>query len=353
MRVAIDGRPLQHRPRGGVGRSLDNLLPHLARYVEIHLLLDRALPPIREIDGITVHALGGPSRLRGPGWLHLAVRPWLRANPMLFHGTFNAVPYRCPTPSVVSIHDLAFEEHPEWFRSRLQAELFRRHARSAVRQARLVVTVSEHMKRRLIACYGLPDPAVRVVPNGVDPAFRPVDAPTSAAVAAEFGLSSPFVLALGGAPRRNSEIAIAACELARRSQRIGDLVVIGQGEDRPGVRHLGPFDDERWPRLLAAAHAFCYPTADESFGMPALEAAASGTPVVCGRVGALPEVLGDAAVWAGDLTPPSFAEALARLASTAEVHERYRQLALDRAAGWPTWAQLAATLVATYEEAAA
>jgi glycosyltransferase involved in cell wall biosynthesis len=272
---------------------------------------------------------------------------------MLFHGTFNALPYRCPTPSVVSIHDLAFEEHPEWFRSRLQAELFRRQARSAARQARLVVTVSEHMRDRLIRRYGLAEARVRVVSNGVDRAFEPLDGPTSAAIAGELGLSAPFVLALGGAARRNADVAMTACDLARRSGDLGDLVVIGRGEDRPGVRHVGPFDDERWPRLLAAAHAFCYPTADESFGMPALEAAASGTPVVCGRVGALPEVLGDAALWARDLTPSSFADALGRLTSDAALHERHRQLGLARAAAWPAWPELAAALVTTYEEAAA
>ena len=111
---------------------------------------------------------------------------------------------------------------------------------------------------------------------------------------------------------RAFDVAVAAWRHLRATGVEGSLVVVG-GEhppDEDGVVKAGQVDDHTWALLLAGAAAFCYPTTYEGFGMPALEAAASGTPVVCAPVGALPEVLGPAAAWCGSPTPEPVAAAL-------------------------------------------
>jgi alpha-1,3-rhamnosyl/mannosyltransferase len=94
---------------------------------------------------------------------------------------------------------------------------------------------------------------------------------------------------------------------------------------------------------------FCYPTRFEGYGMPALEAAASGVPVVCAPVASLPEVLGQAAEWCATPTVADVAPALQRLLGSPERQAELRAAGLARAALAPTWAQSAQVEVAAYQ----
>jgi glycosyltransferase involved in cell wall biosynthesis len=358
VRVAIDGRTLQHRPRGGVGRGLANLLPYLTGGVEADVLVDRRLPTppgLEPLGRFAVHAVTGPRLGRGAAWLQVAVPRWLQGYTGIFHCPLDALPYRQPVPMVVTIHDLAFEDHPEWFRSRAQAIVFQLQARHAARTARVVVTVSETMRSELMARYGLSSDVVVVVPNAIDPAFSPTnDTQRRAGMLRQLGVTPPYVVAIGGSPRRGASVAVEAWKLARRRGIDVRLVLVGPERPRDeGVVAVGPFDDWRWPSLLAGAEALCFPTRSESFGMPALEAAASGTPVVAAPVGALPEVMGDAAEWCESPDPAEIADGLVRLLGDGRRAAALREAGLTRAASWPTWAESATKLLSVYERAAA
>jgi glycosyltransferase involved in cell wall biosynthesis len=89
--------------------------------------------------------------------------------------------------------------------------------------------------------------------------------------------------------------------------------------------------DEDWRGALAAAEVFCYPTRHEGFGYPALEACAVGTPVVCARVGALPEVLGDAAEWVEPLAAEPLAAAVVALLTDGHRRASLAELGRQRA----------------------
>jgi glycosyltransferase involved in cell wall biosynthesis len=113
-----------------------------------------------------------------------------------------------------------------------------------------------------------------------------------------------------------------------------------------GVRQL---PDTEWAAVLAGAEALCYPTRYEGFGMPALEAAASGTPVVCARIGPLPEVLGDAAEWCDSTSVADIAAGLARVLGDGARRAELRTAGLARAAAAPTWEQSAVAVLRAYE----
>lgn len=356
MRVAIDARRLQDDPLQGVGRGISNLLPHLVAEAEVTLLLDRRRQ-LPEVDGCRMVALSGIGPLPEPVWLNLSVARWLRRNPMLFHGVYNSIPYATSVPSVVTIHDLAWEHHPEDYRSAAQRAVIRAQARSAVRRARMVVTVSQFTRAAILDTYGLEPEKVVVAPNAADPIFSPERAAEGEELLRTKGVTGEFVVALGGARRRGLAVAVEAWKLATADLAAPrpPLVVVGPEEPAPtkGVIYLGRLDDRSWPGVLAAATAFCFPTRYEGFGMPALEAAASGTPVVCPRTGPLPEILDGAAQWCESATIADMAEGLNRVLEDPQRQRSLAEKGLGVAASAPTWEDSAGVLLDAYRRATA
>lgn len=347
MRVALDARWLQPGREGGIGRGLANLLPHLRSGADVELLTDARLRPAA--TDLRQHPLRAPWPGRSTQWLQWSAARWLRGFDGVFHCPFYALPFRQPVPMVVTLHDLTFEHHREWFRPGVAAA-FRAQARHAARTARVVLTPSSFVRDDVVETYRVPADRVLVAVNAVDPAFT---AGRVGSIAVE-GIRAPYVVALGGAPRRNLGVAVDAW---RRATRAGDIQLVVVGDDSwpsgDGIVSTGRLEDTAWPDLLAGAAALVYPTGDEGFGMPALEAMATGTPVVCARVGALPEVLGDAAAWAASTAATDVAVALERVLRAPDVARDLRDRGLARAAAWPTWADTAAVHLDAYARAAA
>jgi glycosyltransferase involved in cell wall biosynthesis len=351
VHVALDARVLQDPAPGGVGRGLANIVEELARHVDLELLTDARRPPAAST--VRQHALRAPLSGRGVAWLQFAAPAWLRGFDGLFHCPFYGLPYRQPVPMVVTIHDTSFEDHPEWFSWR-QRTVFRAQARHAARTAQRILTPSVLARDEVCDRYRVSADRVLVAPNAVDPAFgTDHDVERQARLIESLALSRPYVVALGGAPRRGLATALAAFEIVRRDRPDLSLVVVGgPATAGDGVVASGHLVDADWAALLAGAEALCYPTSYEGFGMPALEAAASGTPVVCARVGALPEVLGGAASWSDGLAPEAIAEALLSVVNDQEYARQLRQAGLARAAEWPRWDQAAEVVLRAYQEVA-
>ena len=203
-----------------------------------------------------------------------------------------ALPLRLPGPGVVTVHDLSFELQPELF-GRKDRLVFPRAVPRAVRRAARVLTVSERTKRDLVQLYGVSPDHVVVTPNGVDPAFHPSP---SGAVS-----QHPYVLSVGAIqPRKNQLAALEAAKAAGLP-----LVVVGPAKDvvlakelrEQGARLEGHVEIARLAELYRGAACLVQASRFEGFGLPVLEAMASGTPVVAVREPALQEVAGDAAVF--------------------------------------------------------
>jgi alpha-1,3-rhamnosyl/mannosyltransferase len=370
MPVAIDARRLQEHPFNGVGRWLANLLPRLAAEAEIVLLTDAGRPPaaFRLPDGSLVAEapLWLPARAPEVVWVQTSVARWLRGFPGLFHGTFNQLPAAWPGPTVVTFHDLATRDHPEDFAGRpIKRSVWNVQLRQAARQAGTIQTDSEYIRRAVIAAYAVDPGRVVVARPSVDPIFRPERRSRGQRLAAALGAGAGarggdpgsrrrgYVVAVGGARRRGLAVAVAAWAEARRRGASEDLVVAGPDTlpAQPGLVLAGRLPDDQWADLLAGANALVYPTRYEGFGMPALEAAASGVPVVCAPIGPLPEVLGDAAEWCADTSVAAITGGLRRLLSDPGRREARREAGLARAAAAPTWEQAAQVLLEAYRRA--
>jgi glycosyltransferase involved in cell wall biosynthesis len=212
--------------------------------------------------------------------------------------TQHALPLRPPCPGVVTVHDLSFARSPELM-GRKDRLVFRTVVPRAVRRAARVLTVSERTKRDLVELYGVAREKVVVTPNGVDPAFVPSVGDTSEG--ASYNLSQgSYVLAVGAIQTRKNHLAAyeAVSEVGM------PLVIAGPQKDmaladelrRRGARLEGYVATERLAELYRGAACLVQASSFEGFGLPVIEAMASGTPVVAVREPALEEVAGEAAV---------------------------------------------------------
>lgn len=348
MRVALDARSMQPQPMGGVGRVVARVLPHVAERVDVELLTADDQPPLTGVDS-PIHVLRTPWPHVQTAWLQWSAPRWLSGFDGIFHCPWYALPFKQPVPMVVSLHDLTFERFPNQF-ARGRRTSYVVQARWAARTAKIVLTGSHAVADDIMTTYGVPASRVIVAPNSVDDIFRPdLDATPTLE---RLGVTRPYVVAVGGNPRRRLEVAVAVWREVRVDHAI-DLIVVGT-EDVPRESGIagGRLGDDEWPAVLAGAQALVYPTEYEGYGMPALEAITSGTPVICAPVGSLPEVVGDAAAWCDVPEVPQVAEQLRRLLDNPEWAADLRAAGLARAAAHPTWADTAAGHLEAYRLAA-
>jgi glycosyltransferase involved in cell wall biosynthesis len=350
IRVALDARWAQKPQNGGVARGIRSLVPRLAGKVDFLALIDPRWGPL-DLDVPTV-PLTMPLTSRAMVWLHLRLPFALRDFPGIFHSPFNLLPLWMPIPSVVTIHDISFETHPHLFPT-AKARAFSLNARWAARRSGCVTTVSQWAREQILDRYRIDEERVQVVPNGVEPEFHPLtpeDAEPWARVRRVRKITEPYVVALGGAARRGLDIALGAWRLMRADGLPHSFVALDdEGPPEPGVTWVPRPSQRELQLTLAGADLLLYPTETESFGMPALEAAACGTPPLCPRVGALPEILGNAAVWC-ERNSEALSSAAIRLLRGSDSRAAYAQSGRQLAAHW-TWDKAAEHLLRVYTRA--
>jgi len=332
--VIVDADVLGRRRTGDETyvRNLLRTLPEPAAEAGLDLAAVTRHPELVP-DGVLPVLLAARSQELRMAWT--LPRTLRRLGAALVHTQY-ALPYRCPCPAVVTIHDLSFEHGLMGRRDRL---VFERVVPHAARTAARVLTVSERTKRDLVEHYGIPPERVVVTPTGVAPAFHP---------ATQTAAARPYALAVGAIQeRKNQRAALAAARDAGL-----ELVVVGPVKDERaaaelregGARLEGYVEVERLAELYRGAACLVQSSRYEGFGLPVVEAMASGTPVVTVPDPALVEVAGEAAV----VVPE--AELAAGIRRAVEERDTLAAKGLERARAF-TWEAAARATVTAYAEA--
>jgi glycosyltransferase involved in cell wall biosynthesis len=288
-----------------------------------------------------------------------------RDRPDLLHVQYTA-PLVCPVPVVVSVHDVSFLEHPDYF-SFFRGSQLRMTVRRTVRMAARVITGSEFSRTSIAHAYGLDPEAITVVPNAASPNFRPVDrAKAERYVRLQLGIQEPFLLTVGDLqPRKNHVSLIRAFSKMTRElpQLRHSLVIAGQDTwHAPAIheaartsgvagriRFTGFVSDEDLLMLYGACEAFVFPSLYEGFGLPVLEAMACGRAVACSNTSALPEVADGAAVFFDPYSEEEIARAMADLLLHTELRSRMEKIGMSRAARF-SWRDTAEKTLKVYHQ---
>ena len=321
--MAFDARDALATPLRGWGRYARELLA--------------ALPSNRMLP------LGGGARPQVPEVLWEQVAFPLRAaarGAALLHAPNCFLPLARSLPGVVTVHDLAFEVHPEDFSARTGSK-YRWCTPRAARSAERVICVSSFTAADVIERYGVPEERVRVIPNApsLPVGTAPVPAPAD----------GPYLLAVGDVRGKKN---LARLVEAWRGLGSGAprLVLAGhgewQGELPAGVTLTGYLSDLKLDALLRGAAALVHPSLYEGFGLVVAEAMARGVPVACAGTTALPETAGGAAVLFDPLDVADIARGIAEALARAD---ELRGAGLVRSMDW-SWSACAAATLAVYEE---
>ncbi len=348
MRIAIDARKLRDY---GIGTYVRNLLRHLAR-------IDSSTDYVvlcRQADCTTVQGLGpnfrpvpetaAPYSLRE----QLSVPNDLRRERVdLFHAPHYVLPPLTRCRSVVTIHDCIHLRFPQYLPNRVAYAYARGSLWVATHRSDRVLTVSEASKRDILRYFRVPDAKIDVIYNAIDERYG--QAPPQEEierVRERYQLDGPFILYAGNIkPHKNLERLIEAFHSLRRGGGFDHvrLLIIGDEISKYAtlrravhrhklhkyVRFFGFVPDETLASLYRLASVFVFPSLYEGFGLPPLEAMASGTPVITSNVSSLPEVVGDAALLIDPYEPESIADAMRRVLTDASLRDHLRERGLAR-----------------------
>jgi glycosyltransferase involved in cell wall biosynthesis len=353
VRIGIDARKLHDF---GIGTYIRNLLRHLARLDE----RSEYVVLCREADVESVAALGGNFRAvveRAGNYsvaeqlkVPFAVR---REQMTLFHAPHYVLPPLVGCRSVVTIHDCIHLMFPQYLPNRLALTYARASMALAARRAARVITVSESSKRDILRFFDIDPAKIDVIPNAYDERFG-VEPREEDVVRARdrYQLHDEFVLYAGNVkPHKNLERLITAFHIVRargldrlKLVLIGDEIskyaslrrAVHQHQLHKYVRFLGYLPEETLAVLYRLAGVFVFPSLYEGFGLPPLEAMASGTPVVTSSLSSLPEVAGDAAILVDPYDPEAIADGMYRVLTDERVRHdlRCRGLARARQFSW-------------------
>lgn len=335
--IGIDINEANVEKRVGSGQYAYHILKYLAAHrgsVHYHLYhRDPLAPDLPESGpGWEYHQVG-PVR----GWLTLGLPLHLllsRRHHDVFWSPAHYVPPYLGCPSVVTIHDLAYEYFPELFLPRDRYKL-KNWTRAAVAKAAKVIAVSQATADDLVKLYAVPRAKIVVVPNGYDTELFNVQKSTNSSIFTNFQLETcNYILFLGTLqPRKNVIRLVQAFRLLKEQGYKGKLVLAGgigwlaeetlatirRSPDHKDIVLTGYVSDDVRRALYQHADVYVLPSLYEGFGVPAIEAMACGAPVAVADNSSLPEVVGEAG-------------ALFDAADPADIVRAIREVQADRAA---------------------
>jgi glycosyltransferase involved in cell wall biosynthesis len=369
LKIGIDARQLESAS-WGVGRVLANLLRVWSQNSRNHRLVLYFKKTIPDLDYL--QSPGFEKKILPPFlgieshrvWEQLALPCHIKKDKLdVFFSAAYIMPLAATCPTVVYIHDISFQVHPEWFAFRDQLEL-RGFTFFSVLRAAKIVCCSNHTKREIMSQYGdrLED-KIRVMYHAPEKHFRVGDGDR---VAAHYGISQPYFLFVGYLfKRRNILLLVRAFKKVLDNHPGYRLVLIGRDKElgdslKRTLQELDlqdkvkRFDYVSEADLLAfyqAAFCLVHPSLYEGFGLPVIEAMACGTPVMLANAEGMVEIAEGAALVVDPLTEAHLAQAMTAL---IENPDRRRELALKglERARKLSWEKTADAIMDVIEDAA-
>jgi glycosyltransferase involved in cell wall biosynthesis len=373
--ITIDVSPAVHK-RAGLGRYAEELVHALAPKMEsagfglrlFYTEAQNAHPTgmLAQLPASTTNLGYKPWRLSALASQYLRIaRDGVYGNPTLVHATDNLLPY-VRAASVFTLHDLIFEIFPE--HHKLYNHLFLKlMMRRFLRAADHIICVSEHTKRDAERLYGIDPAKMTVIYEGADPKYRPAtpaDVARHATVRERYKLPEQFILHVSTIePRKNLGRLLEAFEGLKREFPALKLVLVGKKGwlyepffeqlEASGLKNEvifpGYVAEEDLPAFYQMATLFCFPSVYEGFGLPPLEALASGCAVVCSNASSLPEVVGDAGLLVTPTDTTAITEALRRVLGDDSLRRDLQHRGPIQAQKF-SWEQAAEQTLALYKQ---
>ncbi|MFO7617545.1 MAG: glycosyltransferase family 1 protein [Bacteroidales bacterium] len=350
MVIAVNCRLLQKNRLEGIGWFTFETLKRITVAHPEHrfiFIFDRPwAPEFIFSDNITPVAAGFPTRhpILWFLWLELVIPRVLRKYKAdIFFSPDGLLSLRTKVRSIPVIHDISFRHRPgdlpfwpRWYYN----FFFPRFARKAYR----ICTVSVHSQKDICATYEIDRPIIRVVFNGVNPAYSPLSEEEVTAVRQQYAEGKPYFLYVGSLhPRKNVDNLLKAYD--RFIEQTGSdvrMVVVGErmwkkdgglsAVSRPpsAVLYTGRLETDELRRVMGGALALTFVPWYEGFGIPVIEAMAAGVPVLTSNVTSLPEVGGKAVLYADPSSVESIAQGMHRLATDEALRKELINRGLER-----------------------
>lgn len=360
MKLAIDARKAYD---GGIGRYVRCLSAALLEAdptLSIAFLMPERMPAFVDPHEGRVTRVDYDAGLYSFDELLGASARVTEAGVDLFHEPHYVLPFRIPVPRVVTIHDTIHVKFPRYLGGPVQRGYATFMVRSAARRAEHVLTVSESARRDVAAHARIDADRITATPLGVTPDFFETTDEDGATARSRLGVDGPFVLYVGALkPHKNP---IGLCEAFEAASIAGpatlvlagagplDVVTWGQSRGMGGRIRVVEVDDTTLRGLYHEARLFVLPSLYEGFGLPLLEAMASGTPAVASRVASTPEVGGEVPLYVPPGDVPALRAAIEALWADAPRREAMARAGRARAHAF-TWRRTAELTLEVYRRA--
>ncbi len=371
LKILYDARFIT-QGQTGVGRCTEMLLRELMSQnrpsLDLHMLYTDPIHSALVSDRSIHTRIRFDSHPRGDFYRNWTLRRLLKVQQFsVFHSpAFYSIQWRPSIPQIVTIHDMAVYDYPETFPWTF-VKYFRWLIGSSCKNADLIICSTEFTAKRMLFRFPDIDHKIRIIPFAVSDPFFKADLTNSDFYKKRLALPDKFILTVATMePRKNLLTLLNAYSIyCRRCDRPLPLIITGKsakGSDQirqranepdiaANIRLLDYVSDEELVSLYRMASLTIYPSRYEGFGLPVLEAMASGCPVITSNTTSIPEIAGDAALFVNPESPAEIADTMTAVCQNRELQKTLINKGRKRAEMY-RWTTTADKTIDVYFEAA-